>query len=115
MSATVNLQTHQIMLTQFIDLTILKEIGRARLAKFLQPFEPDLKQSNLLLSIPDPDSIGYLAALATLFDSWGLLQAKLRQALLTLEAAAARQNHDRKKAPGIEEGGESLAQLVREK
>src|ERR1043166_434350 len=98
MSATVNLQTHQIMLTQFIDLTILKEIGRARLAKFLQPFEPDLKQSNLLLSIPDPDSIGYLAALATLFDSWGLLPDKLRQALLTLEAAAAPQNHDRLQA-----------------
>jgi hypothetical protein len=86
------------MLTQFIDLTILKEIGRARLAKFLQPFEPDLKQSNLLLSIPDPDSIGYLAALATLFDSWGLLPDKLRQALLTLEAAAAPQNHDRLQA-----------------
>src|ERR1043165_174079 len=98
MSATINLQTHQIMLTQFIDLTILKEIGRARLAKFLQPFEPDLKEANLLLSIPDADSIDYLSALATVFEGWGHLPDKLRQALLTLEEAAAPKNHDRLQA-----------------
>jgi hypothetical protein len=86
------------MLTQFIDLTILKEIGRARLAKFLQPFEPDLKEANLLLSIPDADSIDYLSALATVFEGWGHLPDKLRQALLTLEEAAAPKNHDRLQA-----------------
>src|SRR6266446_5784022 len=86
------------MLTQFIHLAVLKEIGRVRLAKFLQPFEPDLKDANLLSTIPDADSIGYLGALATLFESWGLLPDKLRQTLLTLEAAAAPQNHERLQA-----------------
>src|SRR5205809_6135833 len=86
------------MLTQFIQPAILKEIGRARLAKFLQPFEPDLKAANVPLQTPDADSIGYLAALATLFDSRGLLPDRLRQTLLTLEAAAAPQNHGRLQA-----------------
>ena len=86
------------MLTQFIDLGILKEIGRARLAKLLQPFEPDLRAANVSVPNPHADDADYISALAAAFASPDALPTGLRTALLTLEEAAAPKNHDRLQA-----------------
>src|ERR1051326_2250481 len=94
MPATVNHQSRQIMLTQFIHLDVLKEIGRARLAKFLQTFEPDLQAANVPLPNPDAANADYFSALAAVFTAPDALPAGLRTALLTLEEAAAPQNHE---------------------
>ena len=86
------------MLTQFIDLAILKEIGRARLAKFLEPFEQDPVTARILSPNADADNADYSSALAAVFASPDALPDGLRQTLLALEAAASPQNHERLQA-----------------
>src|SRR5437867_12863869 len=79
----------------FTQTPILRRIGHRRLAKFLTPFDEEVKSSRLALPQRDPEDDDYFADLANALVSAQSLPPNLRQALFTLEEAALPQNYNR--------------------
>src|SRR5437867_4341271 len=82
-------------LKYFSQPEILQEIGRRRLAKFLNAFDADLKASNLVLPNPDTANGNYFSGLAAALALPQRLPETLRKALFTLEEAASPHNDNR--------------------
>jgi len=71
---------------------ILEAIGHARLAKFFDGFDADLRATSVLLPDPETANGSYCASLAAVLSSPELLPERLRGTLLTLERLAAPEN-----------------------
>src|SRR5260221_10823775 len=80
------------VLNYFTQTPILRQIGHRRLAKLLNPFNEDLKASNLMLPEPDPQNDDYFADLANALSITERLPRRLRETLLTIELAASPEN-----------------------
>src|SRR5437016_3972593 len=90
-------------LKYFTQPEILQQIGHIRVPKFLDCFSDDLKAANITLppapdstySTPNPQNAPYFDSVAAILAREELLPERLRAALITLEAAASPENHDR--------------------
>src|ERR1051326_2178737 len=79
----------------FTQVEILEQVGRRRLAKFLEPFQPELKANNLVLPNGAGEDSSYFSELAAALARPESLPENLRKALFTLEAAASLENNNR--------------------
>ncbi len=77
----------------FSQPAILQQIGVRRLTKFLDGFSDDIRAANVLLPDAESENGDYFNLLAAVLGG-AVLPARLRAALLMLEAAASRENQD---------------------
>src|SRR5262245_13328596 len=79
-------------LNMFIHARVLQQIGHARLAQFLDAFEPDLKALNLSAPPPLPATHYYFTEVADFLANTENLPPRLLQALSAIESAASPEN-----------------------
>src|SRR6267378_786844 len=76
----------------FIQPAILQQIGYARIAAFLDSFADELKAANLTVPPSEPATPPYFSEIAEFLAHAENLPQRLRNAMLTLESAAAPEN-----------------------
>ena len=73
----------------FVHARILQQLGYARLAQFLDTFEPDLKAMNLFAPPALPATHFYFQEIADFFVNTENLPVRLLDVMSTIEPAAA--------------------------